>query len=160
MIRTTHISDATAICNIYNYYVENTTITFEEIAVSVEDMCTRIAFSLDKYAHIVYLDNNEIVGYAYATTWRTREAYRFSTETTVYLKQGYEGKGIGMLLYIELIKQLKSKGFHLLIGCITIPNEQSIWLHEKLGFQKAGHFNQAGWKFNQWLDVGFWELTI
>lgn len=160
MIRTTHISDATAICNIYNYYVENTTITFEEIAVSVEDTCTRIAFSLDKYAHIVYLDNNEIVGYAYATTWRTREAYRFSTETTVYLKQGYEGKGIGMLLYIELIKQLKSKGFHLLIGCITIPNEQSIRLHEKLGFQKAGHFNQAGWKFNQWLDVGFWELTI
>ena len=160
MIRTTRISDATAICNIYNYYVENTTITFEEIAVSVEDTCTRIAFSLDKYAHIVYLDNNEIVGYAYATTWRTREAYRFSTETTVYLKQGYEGKGIGMLLYIELIKQLKSKGFHLLIGCITIPNEQSIRLHEKLGFQKAGHFNQAGWKFNQWLDVGFWELTI
>lgn len=160
MIRTTHTSDAAAICNIYNYYIENTTTTFEEVAISVDDMHTRITHSLDKYAHIVYLDNNEIVGFAYATSWRTREAYRFSTETTVYLKQGHEGKGFGTLLYRELIRELKNKGFHLIIGCITIPNEQSIRLHEKLGFKKAGHFNQAGWKFNKWLDVGFWQLIV
>lgn len=160
MIRTARRTDAPAICGIYNYYVENTAITFEEVAVTPAEMESRIAHNLEKYAYIVYEENNEITGYAYGSLWRSREAYRFSTETTVYLKHGCFGKGIGTQLYTELILQLKAKGFHSLLGCITIPNEQSIHLHEKLGFKKVAHFKEAGWKFSQWLDVGFWELIV
>lgn len=160
MIRTATPNDAAAICSIYNYYIENTVITFEEEVVGVEEMSKRISSYLDAYDYIVYEDNGNVVGYAYGSSWRTRRAYRFSTETTVYLKQGYEGKGIGKMLYVELINRLKCKGFHSLIGCITIPNDKSIALHENLGFKRVGYFSEAGRKFERWLDVGFWELLI
>lgn len=160
MIRIATTNDAAAICNIYNYYIENTVITFEEELVTEDIMKDRIEHYLADYTYIVYEEAGEVIGYAYGSSWRTRRAYRFSTETTVYLKQGHQGKGIGKQLYLELIERLRSKGFHSLLGCITIPNDSSVALHEKLGFKKIAHFREAGWKFEQWLDVGFWELIV
>jgi Sortase and related acyltransferases len=160
MIRPATSADASAICSIYNHYIENTVITFEEEPLTADEMAERIRAYSDKYAYIVYEKDGVVIGYAYGSSWRTRRAYRFSTETTVYLKDGTAGKGIGALLYAELIVRLKEKGFHSLIGCITLPNEKSVRLHEKMGFKKVAHFHEAGWKFDQWLDVGFWELIV
>jgi len=160
MIREVRISDAQQLCDIYNYYIKHTVITFEEELLQAEDMITRIRDISAKYTWIVYEENDEIIGYAYASKWRERSAYRFVVETTVYLKNGKQGKGIGTVLYAELIELLKIKGFRVLLGCITLPNEASVKLHENFGFVKVAHFPVVGHKFNQWLDVGFWQLVL
>jgi phosphinothricin acetyltransferase len=160
MIRNVELRDAEAICNIYNYYVENTAVTFEEVPVTSDEMRTRIKKVLQTNNWIVYEIEGKVVGYAYATEWRTRSAYRFSVECTVYLDKNYRSKNIGTQLYIDLIELLKKKGRHTIIAVITLPNNKSIAVHEKLGFRKVAHFEEVGYKFDKWIDVGFWQYNF
>ena len=161
MIRSATSADATAIAAIYNYYVLNTSVTFEEEAVSTEQMAERIGqVKADGLPWLVLEQNGEVLGYAYATKWRVRSAYRFSVESTVYVKEGVTAKGLGSQLYQQLLADLKALGLHLVIGGITLPNEQSVALHEKFGFEKCGHFQQVGFKFEQWRDVGYWQKLL
>jgi phosphinothricin acetyltransferase len=95
------------------------------------------------------------VGYAYASPWAGRCSYRFSVETTIYLNVKAKGRGIGSELYSELIKKLKALNYHVIIGSITLPNEASVALHEKFGFEKVAHYKEIGFKYNRWLDVGY-----
>ena len=136
MIRNVHPKDSEEIANIYNYYINNTIVTFEESQVMPDDIKEQILLVTQKLPWIVYEEGNKIIGYAYASEWKSRCAYKYSVETTVYLKHKHEGKGIGTLLYIQLIDTLKELGFHALIGGISLPNEASIALHEKIGVQK------------------------
>jgi phosphinothricin acetyltransferase len=159
-IRPATPEDAGQICGIYNYYIVNTCITFEEIAVSVEEMEQRIRDVTKDLFWVVYEEDNRILGYAYYTKWKVRSAYRFCFECTVYLDKACRGKGIGTLLYSELIDNARKHNVHSLLGGITIPNEPSIKLHEKLGFVKVGQLKEVGFKQNQWLDVGYWELLF
>ncbi|RYG96197.1 N-acetyltransferase family protein [archaeon] len=160
-IREATLDDAVAICSIYNYYIEHTVVTFEEELLEVEEMRSRIVQIMEKFPYIVSVnDADEVIGYAYANTWRARKAYRFSAEVTVYLKQGQDGQGVGSMLYTHLIQTLKQSGYHLLIGGIALPNDASVKLHERMGFTKAGHFKDAGFKFERWVDVGFWQLVL
>lgn len=159
-IRPVRLEDAAMITEIYNYYVSETVITFEEDPVSVMEMTNRIQTISENFPYIVYEEDGNVIGYAYANTWRTRKAYRFSCEPSVYLKKDCQGHGIGTELYKALLSLLKERGFHLVVGVVTLPNDRSVHLHEKLGFTKAGHFTQAGRKFERWLDVGFWELLL
>lgn len=161
MIRQATSADAAAIAAIYNHYVLNTVITFEEQAVSTEQMAERIGqVKADGLPWLVLEQNSEVLGYAYATKWRVRSAYRFSVESTVYLKAGIVGKGFGSQLYQQLLAELKALGLHLVIGGITLPNEKSVALHEKFGFEQCGHFQQVGFKFEQWRDVGYWQKLL
>jgi len=160
MLRNIQPDDAAQICEIYNHYVLNTIITFEESPVSEHEMKSRIEQITRKLPWIVYEKNHKIIGYAYASAWKSRCAYKFSVESTVYLKKGEEGKGIGTILYKELIAQLEKKGYRAIIGGIALPNNASIALHEKYGFQKIGQFIEVGYKFNTWIDVGYWELIL
>jgi len=160
MIRDISIIDASQICKIYNYYVLNTIITFEETPVSEEEMKSRIELTIEKLPWIVYEKKGQILGYAYASEWKSRCAYKHSLETTVYLKNGVSGNGIGSLLYEELISRLKKINYHAAIGGISLPNEASIALHEKFGFEKIGQFREVGYKFDKWIDVGYWELIL
>lgn len=160
MIRDIHAGDARQICEIYNYYVENTITTFEELPVSTEEMKSRIKQAIQHLPWIVYEKKGQIIGYAYASKWKSRCAYKYSVETTVYLKNGMEGNGIGSLLYEELIRQLKHKNYHAAIGGISLPNEASAALHEKFGFKKIGQFKEVGYKLDTWIDVGYWELIL
>ena len=161
MIRFATEADAEAIVNIYNYYITNTVITFEETPLTADEFAGRIRKVLEGgYPYLVAEENGEILGYAYASTFRTRVAYRFTVETTVYLKHGVTGKGLGTALYTELLKELKKRKFHVALGGITVPNPASQALHEKLGFKKIAHFSECGFKFERWLDVGFWELKL
>jgi phosphinothricin acetyltransferase len=160
MIRPVLPTDAPALADIYNPYIRDTIITFEEEPVSAAEMGARIAKVTATYPWLVWEEDGAVLGYAYASTWRTRHAYRFAVETTIYLDRGHHGKGRGAALYRALLAELKQRGFHSALGCLGLPNEPSVRLHEKLGFRKAGHMTEAGWKFGAWADVGFWELML
>ncbi len=160
MIRAIRPEDASQICAIYNYYIENTIVTFEETPVSESEMKSRIVQNTQKHSWIVYEQDGEIIGYAYASEWKSRCAYKYSVETTVYLKNDAKGHGIGSILYGELIRLLREKNLHAAIGGIALPNEASVALHEKFGFEKIGQFKQVGYKFDTWIDVGYWELIL
>lgn len=160
MIRPASSTDAQAIAAIYNPYVRDTTISFEEAPVSAAEMATRIAKVTTDFPWLVWEEEGVVLGYAYATTWRARHAYRFAVETAIYLASGRHGQGRGATLYRALLSELRQRGFHSALGCLALPNDPSIRLHEKLGFRKVGHMSEAGWKFGAWVDVGFWELHL
>ena len=100
------------------------------------------------------------MGYAYSTQWKTRSAYRYTVESSVYVTQKYQKKGIGRALYNHLVKSLKDDGFRRILAGISLPNNKSVIFHEKLGFKKVGQLEKVGFKFNKWIDVGYWELEI
>lgn len=159
MIRPARLTDAKEISNIYNYYIANSVITFEEIQISAKMMIERIQIALGyQLPWLVFENQQDICGYAYAGKWNDRSAYKHSVEVTVYLRHDETGKGIGTLLYLELITQLRAMDFHAIIGGIALPNAASVALHEKLGFEKVAHYREVGFKFNQWIDVGYWQL--
>lgn len=160
MIRDVKLTDAQAICNIYNYYVKNTVITFEEDNISVEEMVDKIKYITNKYSYIVYEENGHVVGYAYVSQWRGRSAYRFCVESSIYVDKDYSGRGIGTLLYRELINRLEKLNYRVIMGVISLPNDKSVKLHENIGFKKAGHFEKVGLKFDRWIDVGYWQYNI
>lgn len=160
MIRIATVDDAEAIAAIYNWYIENTHHTFEEAALSANDMVLRIENGGDLSPWFVMEQDSVVVGYAYAASWKTRAAYRYSRETSVYLHREYFGQGIGKKLYRHLIDELDNTPIHVLIAGIALPNQASIALHESLGFKKIGQFHEVGSKFNEYIDVGYWQLTL
>jgi len=161
MLRLVEAKDAQAIVDIYNYYIEHTAVTFEEEKLNVDDMLLRIN-KIQQVGHIWLVAelNNKVVGYAYSAPWRERSAYRFSCEITVYLSADAKGKGLGTSLYQALFVKLKNMDIKTVIGGITLPNDASIALHEKLGMEKVAHFTDVGLKFEQWLDVGYWQVNL
>ena len=159
-IRNVEIRDAEAITAIYNYYIENTIITFEEEAITVEEMASRIKSISLQYPYLVYEENGKVVGYAYATQWKARSAYRFSAEDTIYLDHRETGKGFGCELFSAFLNEFRKTNLHSLVGGIALPNAASVALHEKFGFKKIGQFEEIGFKFGKWVDVGYWELKL
>ena len=161
MIRPASTADAPSIAAIYNYYVLNTSVTFEEEAVSTEEMARRIGDTLAaELPWLVWTEAEKNLGYAYASKWKSRCAYRYSVESTVYLDQTSTGRGLGAKLYSALIAELRNQTYHGVIGGVALLNAASVALHEKFGFQKVAHFKEVGWKFSQWIDVGYWELIL
>lgn len=162
MIRQAKPDDAPSIVNIYNHYILHTHATFEISPIDSSEMVKR----MEKVQHefnlpwLVLEDQNQIVGYVYATQWKARVAYSKTTETSIYLHKDQGGKGYGLPLYSELMNQLKTLGYHAIIGGMSLPNEASRALHEKLGFKKIGEFKEVGFKFDRWIDVGYWELVF
>ena len=160
LIRPVTQNDAEAVCNIYNYYVINTAISFEEQAVSVSEMEKRIQDTTSYYPWLVLEEENEIKGYAYAGKWKERAAYRYSAELSIYLKHGDEGKGKGTALMARLLEELEKTNIHYLLSGIALPNDRSVAMHEKFGFTKAAQLHEVGYKKSKWLDVGYWELIL
>jgi phosphinothricin acetyltransferase len=159
LIRLIQDKDVDRITEIYNHYITDTIITFEEERVVPATMSARIKkITTDNLPWFVAEDDSgDVVGYAYATKWRERFAYRYSVEITVYLSVNAIKNGIGSGLYETLFSELKTRNIHTVIGGITLPNEASIALHEKFGMKKVAHFKDVGFKFKQWLDVGYWQ---
>ena len=155
-IRSAKLSDAPAICEIYNYYVTDTVITFQEDPVSVDEIRKQIKDILKQYSWLV-IEDELVLGYAFFGPWKERSAYRHTVESTIYLRAGYEGRGLGTQLYRSLFDAMKPFDNHAVVGCIALPNPASILLHEKFGFKKVAHFKEVGFKFGEWIDVGYWE---
>ncbi len=160
MIRKVQISDAEAIANIYKHFVLDTTISFETKAPTFDEMARRIEHISSTYPYFVYEDEGEVVGYCYAHRWKDREAYSATCETTIYLAETVQGKGIGRKLMLHLIDECRKQGFHALVACITSENRASLQFHETLGFERVSEFRQVGRKFNRWLDVADLELLL
>lgn len=152
--------DAGAICRIYNHYITDTVVTFENDPLERETMQLRIERINARFPYLVYEQDGRVLGYCYAATWRSRAAYDHTVETTIYLDPDWTGRGIGYELYQELVARLRSSDFHVAVASITLPNTRSVALHEKFGFRKVAHFTEVGNKFGKWLDVGFWELSL
>ena len=159
MIREAKASDARSIASIYNQYILNSAVTFEEKEVDSKTIVDRIGTN-NKYKWWVFERDEILMGYAYSTKWKTRSAYRYTVESSVYVAQKHKQKGIGKALYLKLIKSLKRNGFKRILAGISLPNDESIIFHEKLGFEKVGQLEAVGYKFNRWIDVGYWELKI
>jgi phosphinothricin acetyltransferase len=161
VIRAATAGDAGAIAGIYNHYVLETIVTFEEEPVAPAEMAKRMAeVQAAALPWLVAEEGSRVVGYAYATPWRSRFGYRFSVEATVYTAPGQEGRGIGSRLYGELLPLLEARGLHAVMGGIALPNDASVVLHEKFGFRKVAHFRESGIKFGRWIDVGYWQLLL
>ena len=160
MIRKVAIEDAKAIVDIYNYYILNTNITFEEEILKPEDMEGRIKEKIKDHPWIVYEEDGQVIGYGYLGQWHSRSAYRFSKESSIYIDVNDRGKGVGIKLYRKLLKLAVDYGYHTIVAGITIPNDASIGLHEKLGFKKIAEFKEIGFKNNEWLDVGYWQIIL
>jgi phosphinothricin acetyltransferase len=161
LIRAISDEDVNSITEIYNYYISETQVTFETEIIIPDNMSERISkVKSNNLPWIVAEDDlGNVIGYAYATKWRERFAYRFSVEITVYLSAKSTNKGMGTSLYKALFAELKLRNIHSIIGGITLPNASSVALHEKFGMVKVAHFKEVGFKNNQWLDVGYWQST-
>lgn len=160
-IRPVRAEDAEAIAALYAHYVLNTSISFEEEAVSARQMAERInEVTTASLPWLVAEQSGQVVGYAYATKWKARSAYRFTVESTVYLDPNVVGQGLGSMLYEALFASLRTRGVHSVIAGIALPNPASIALHEHFGFRKVAHFKEVGFKFKQWLDVGYWQAVF
>ena len=167
IIRTATSQDAEAILAIYAPYIEQTAITFEYDVPSVDEFRKRIENTLKKYPYLVGEEEGEIVGYAYAEVFKARAAYSRCVETSIYVKMDRHGKGIGKKLYERLEEELKQMGILNMNACITwldTPNQylthQSPEFHEHLGYKRAAHFHQCGYKFGLWFDMIWMEKMI
>jgi L-amino acid N-acyltransferase YncA len=151
-------ADAPAIATIYNHYVDHTIVTFEETRVGDDEMARRIEAVLRTHDWLVVTRDDVVLGYAYASRFRERVSYRYTAESTVYLAPEHCGKGLGEPLYRALLSRTFQLGYRHSIGGISLPNDASVGLHERLGFAKVAHFSRVGKKFDRWIDVGFWQL--
>jgi L-amino acid N-acyltransferase YncA len=154
-------ADADALSRIYNHYVSHAHVTFEEDPVTPGELAQRIEAVVDAgFPWVVAECTGKRVGYAYACPWRPRKAYRLSAEATVYIDPAFIGRGIGSRLYSTLVPALRTRGLHVVVGVIALPNDASVALHERFGFKKVAHLEEIGFKCGRWIDVGYWELKL
>ena len=160
-IRKATPDDARGICEIYNYYIENTVVTFETEPVSEEEMSARISEIIDlDLPYYVGEVEEHIVGFCYIHQWNSKCAYSSTKEITIYLDKNHTGEKLGAMLYDHLFRHIDKERVHVLIAGICIPNEGSVKLHESFGFKQVSHMKDIGKKFNQWLDVGHWQIIL
>lgn len=160
MIRNVSIRDAKRIRDIYNKYVIETQATFTEEPLSLEEIKSLILRIKENFPWIIYEEQGKLIGFTYADKWKERSAYRNTVETSIYLDSKFIGKGIGSKLKKAMIEELRERGFHSVISGISLPNPASIAMCEKFGFQKVGHFKEVGYKLDEWVDVGYWQLIL
>jgi len=159
-IRIATLKDAPALLKIYAPYVEQTAITFEYQVPSLEEFESRMQGILSKYPYLIAEENSEILGYAYASPFKTRAAYAWSVETSIYVKMGIHKQGIGTALYQALEQLLARQHVCNLCACIAYPNPPSIAFHESFGYKTIAHFSKSGYKQNAWYDMIWMEKEL
>lgn len=163
-IRPATTDNAAACARIYAPYVESTVVSFETEAPTTEEMARRIEAATTDHAWLVLEEDGgagrEVVGYAYATQHRTRAAYRWACDVSIYLDQERRGQGAGKALYPALFPLLKERGYQRALAGIALPNEASIGIHRSLGFTEVGTYRRIGWKFDAWHDVAWMQLDL
>lgn len=159
-IRLMEARDIAQIREIYRYYVDNTCITFEYELPSLEEFTQRMHGITRKYPCLVAELEEELAGYAYASAFKGRAAYDWAVETSIYVRNGLYGKGIGGCLYEELENCLRRQHILNVNACIAYPHEQSERFHEKLGYRTVAHFEKCGYKQGKWLDMIWMEKFL
>ena len=160
-VRDATAADGAACARVYAPYVTDTAITFETEPPDAAEMAARIAAAQERHAWVVLEDGGgEVVGYAYGGTFRSRAAYRFSCEVSVYVERGRARTGAGRALYAALLQRLAERGFHTAVAGMTLPNEASVGLHRAMGFEDVGTYREIGYKLGAWHDVGWMQRKI
>tara|TARA_R110002110_G_scaffold166675_1_gene367471 strand:+ start:32507 stop:33052 length:546 start_codon:yes stop_codon:yes gene_type:complete len=162
-IRSGSPADAEAMAEIYNHYILNTVVSFEEESLAPHEMRQRIQQRLDGGFPLLVIEvpqQDKLLGFAYASPWNYRSAYRYTAEISIYLAPGASGLGLGTRLYDRLFKALGDTDIKTVIAGITLPNDASVALHERYGLRQSGIFHHVGFKFGQWLDVGYWQRNL
>lgn len=159
-IRLATLKDAPVLQKIYAPYVEQTPITFEYEVPTADEFANRMANILPNYPYLLAEEKGEILGYAYASAFKTRAAYAWSVETSIYVKMGAHKQGVGSALYQELERLLAMQNICNLCACIAYPNPPSIAFHEHFGYKTIAHFNHSGYKQNAWHDMIWMEKEL
>ncbi|MBR5867836.1 MAG: GNAT family N-acetyltransferase [Clostridia bacterium] len=166
-LRAATVADAEKLLAIYAPYVEHTAISFEWQVPGPEEFAQRIEHTLTRYPYLVLEDEGEIVGYAYASPFKTRAAYAWAVETSIYVERGSRGKGYGKMLYLALEEALKRQGITNMNACIACPvgedpylTRSSIAFHTAMGFRMVGEFSRCGYKFDRWYNMCWMEKII
>lgn len=158
-LRAASTADAEAIARIYEPYVLESAASFEELPPDAEEIARRM-LAPPRLPWLVAVRSGEVVGYAYASRHRSRPAYRWAVECSVYLARDEAGRGIGRLLYEPLLTQLAALGYVTALAGVTLPNEASERFHEGMGFEHLGVFRNVGFKFAAWHDTGWWSRPL
>lgn len=161
-IRNAEAQDASIIADIYNVYIRDTIITFEQDPIDTAEIARRLAAIQDKRLPWLVIEDlaSQLCGYAYAGEWKPRAAYRYAVEVSIYLDMNRAQRGMGSALYSELFERLPKLGVHTALAGIALPNDVSVGLHEKFGMVKVAHMSEVGHKFGRWIDVGYWQRVF
>ena len=160
MVRPARPEDADACSAIYANYVVGDVISFEEVPPTAAEMGRRMAELSDTHPWLVAERDGEVAGYAYAGPHRSRAAYRWAADVSVYVSPRHHRRGVGRELYEDLFERLREQGVRVACAGVTLPNEASVGLHEALGFEPVGVYPKIGWKLGAWHDVGWWQLAL
>ena len=160
VIRLASPADAAAIHQIYGPIVRDTHISFEQSAPTAGQIAARVKTTLAQYPWLVCELDGRFAGYAYASAFRSRAAYQWTAETTVYVHADFQRRGVSRALYSSLLALLREQGYCQAVGVIALPNEGSIRAHEALGFRKIGVFENVGYKAGAWRASGWWQLEL
>jgi phosphinothricin acetyltransferase len=160
IVRIAEPADAAAIQAIYAPFCDTSTVSFDAVAPTVEQMAQRMARILPRYPWLVCEIGGEVAGYVYASQHRERAAYRWAVEVAVYIAPTHQRCGIGRALYTSLFGILRQQEYFKALAGITLPNEGSIGLHEAMGFRQIAAYPGIGHKLGHWLDVGWWQLAL
>jgi len=160
-IRKATLDDASAICNILNYYIENTVIAHETESVSEIQSKQRISDIID-LGYLLFIGeiDGKIIGFCCTQPWNKSVVYETTAEESIFLDKDETGKGYGRQLLGHLLSHIDKTKTHILNATISLPNESSVRLHEKFGFRQVSHMKEIGRKFDQWLDIGCWQLIL
>lgn len=160
-VRPASDADCEQLVGIYNFYIETSTVTFEEVGLTADELGLRLKRSQGQgLPWLVAEQDQDILGYAYAAPWRERSAYRHSVEVSAYVRPDRVGNGIGMALYGELLAQLEALPLRTAVAVIPLPNPASVALYQKLGFVQVAHLKAIGFKLGRWIDVGYWQRNL
>jgi L-amino acid N-acyltransferase YncA len=159
-IRLATTGDGAAIARIYAPFCEATAVSFEYLAPSPDEMAGRIAATTAVYPWLVFLDDETVAGYAYASRHRDRAAYAWSVDTAVYVDADHQRRGVGGALYRRLFDLLRLQGFVHIYAGVTLPNPASLRLHESAGFTPVGVYRRVGYKLGAWHDVAWFQADL
>jgi len=159
-IRPATVDDVPAMLAIYRPIVESTPISFELEAPSIDEFAARVTKYAHGWAWLVHEENGELLGYAYGSPHRERQAYQWTTETSAYVCERARRRGVARRLYEALFEILARRGFCGALAGIALPNPASVALHEAVGFRLAGVFPAVGYKFGRWHDVAWYSRAL
>lgn len=160
LVRDAEAADAAACAEVYAPFVRDTAVSFETEPPDAAELARRIATARRTYAWLVAEVDGAVSGYAYATAYRARAAYRWTCETSVYLGPGSRGRGLGRALYEALLGRVADRGYRTAVAAMTLPNPASAGLHAALGFTEVGVLPRVGWKHGRWHDVALFSRGL
>ena len=159
-VRMAREDDLAAVRDVVNWAIENTHYNFHAVPLDLAHWRAEWSAGRARHPWLVAESAGGVAGVAYAGRYKTRRAYDWTVETTVYVSPEHHRRGVGSALYRVLLPILAAQGFHTALGVIALPNPGSVALHERCGFVASGERPQVGWKFDRWWGIGHWQKML